>query len=129
MAVGEPHHIARKLDNCGLHPETDAEERQPGLARVANGLEHSFHTANAESAGHEHPVKFTKKLAGLFAAGEQIAGEPGHFHTDIIGYSAVNERFLDTLVAVDESGVLADDGDLHATVRMQNPLDHAPPLR
>src|SRR4030088_3134971 len=40
----------------------------------------------------------------------------------------MNERFLDALVAVDQPCVLADDGDLHASVRMQNSLDHPTPL-
>src|SRR5437763_14091674 len=49
------------------------------------------------------------------------------FHSHIVGNSAVNQRFLNALVAVDESGVLPDHGDFYLAVWMQNSLDHVPP--
>src|SRR6202165_5635485 len=129
MAVGNPHYVSRKLDDGGLHPETNAEERQSRLARVPNSPEPSLNAPNSEAAGAQHTVNPPEQLACLLPAGEQVAREPRDFHADIIGDSAVNQRFLHALVAVDQSSVLADNGDLHASVRMHHPLDHAPPLR
>ncbi len=129
VTVGKPHHVAGELNDGGLHPKADAEERQPRLARIANRLEHSLDSADTEAAWHEHSVKFGEQLACFLPVREQITCQPRDFDTDVVGDPAVNQRLLDALVAVDQSRVLANHGDLHATVRMQNPLNHVSPLR
>ena len=68
VTVVKANHVARELDDRGLHSEADAEERQPGLARVADRLEHSFDSANSESARNENAVKVGEQLAGLLPA-------------------------------------------------------------
>src|SRR5688572_8456094 len=74
-------------------------------------------------------MKVSEQLACFLTAREQVAGEPGDFHADIIRYSPMNQRFLNTLVAVDQTGVFADHGDFHLPFRAQNALDHVPPVR
>src|ERR1700694_1589557 len=129
MTGGKPHHVACELDDRRLHTEADAEEWKPGLASIPNRLEHSLHSANSEPARYEHSVKIREELTGFLLAREQIAGEPRPLHAHVAGDPAVNQRFLNALVAVNEPGVFADDGDLYFAVWVQNPLDHTPPLR
>src|SRR6266550_1238791 len=114
VTVRQADDVAGEFNDCRLHSETDSKERQAGLARVPDCFQHSLDSPNAEASGNENAVKVREQLAGFLAAREQIAGQPGDFNSDVVCYPAVNEGFLNALVAVDEPGVLADDGNLHA---------------
>src|SRR5258705_150941 len=52
IGVGDLAHVACELDDRRLEAEANAEERQLALAREADRLEHAFHAAHAETAGH-----------------------------------------------------------------------------
>jgi hypothetical protein len=57
VAVVESDDVTRELDDGDLHAETDAEERQPRLARGANRLDHAFHAAHPKPPGTSTPSK------------------------------------------------------------------------
>ncbi len=57
IGVGEAAYVAREFDHQGLHAEADAEVRNLGFARVADGDQHPFDAALAEAAGHENAVE------------------------------------------------------------------------
>src|SRR6185437_13169155 len=67
IAVVQSHHVARKLHDGDLHAEADAEERQPGFARVSDRLHHSLDAAHAEAARHEQAVVLGEYLASTLA--------------------------------------------------------------
>src|ERR1700722_5610528 len=114
VAVGEREHVAGELHDGDLHTEADAEERQPHLARRPDGLDHSVDAAHTKPAGHEEPVVTGQQTSGGRRVGEPVAADPGNVDADIVIDAAVDERLLDALVAVDELGVLANDGDADA---------------
>src|SRR5437764_1788267 len=122
MTVIEPTHVARELDDCRLHAETDAEERESRLARFANCFDHSLDAANAEATGNEKPVDRAKHLRGTIGSGEIFARHPLNVDADVVGDAAVNERFLHALVAVSVVGVLANDGDPKPFARHEHML-------
>src|SRR6185312_8541463 len=76
VAVIESHDVACELDNRHLHAEADAEERQSSFARVPDRLDHSLHTAHAESTRHEQPVVLREYLACALARRERVARDP-----------------------------------------------------
>src|SRR5687768_11102915 len=47
MTVGETDHVARELDDRGLHPEADTKEWQAGFSSIADCLEHALDPTNA----------------------------------------------------------------------------------
>src|SRR5688572_20991536 len=128
MTILEIADVSGKLDDRGLHPETNAKKRQPRDTRVPDRFDHAIHTANAESARYQQTMVGPENLGRAIGRGEVIAGQPLDIHTDIVRDPAVNERFLDALVAVHEVGVLADDGDTHALVRLEHPPDQGAPI-
>src|SRR6185312_3950740 len=73
VAVIESHDVPCELDNRHLHAEADAEKRQSSFARVPDRLDHSLHTAHAESAGHEQAVVLGEYLACALARRERVA--------------------------------------------------------
>src|SRR5204862_912173 len=127
VTVRQSNYVARKLDDRCLHAETDSKKRQTRLAREADGFQHSLDSAHSKPPGNKHAVEIGEQLAGPFAAGKQVAGEPGDFDADVICYPAMDERFLHALVAIDESGVFADDRNPDAAVRMKDALYHGAP--
>src|SRR5687768_13220425 len=129
MAVGEADYVARELDDCRLHSEANSKERQAGFARVADCFEHSLDAPNAESTGHQYALHVSKQLARALSAGEEVARQPRDLYTDIICDPAVNQRFLHTLIAIDEVSVLPDHSDFDFPLRSENSLDHSSPLR
>src|SRR4030095_14375343 len=52
VAVVEPEHVARKLDDRRLHSQADAEERESCLARRPDRLDHALHASHAKAARH-----------------------------------------------------------------------------
>src|SRR5436190_8561946 len=56
MAVFEAAYVPRKLDDGGLHAETDAEERQAGYTGMADGFDHPVHPSDSKAAGHKETV-------------------------------------------------------------------------
>src|SRR6185437_4206704 len=101
---------------CDLHSQTDTKEWQSRLASGANRFHHPVDAADAEPAWHEQAVVAAENGARGLPIKKSVAVDPGDVDADVVGDAAVNERFVDTLVAVDELRVLADDRDPHAHV-------------
>src|SRR5687768_1081695 len=121
-------HIARELDDGDLHAEADSEKRQSRLACGTDGFHHPVYAANAEATRHEQRVVSGQYLARALRVGEQVTGEPGYVHANVVGDAAMNERFTDALVGIDQLGVLADDGDSHAVAGAAHARDHGAPV-
>src|SRR3984893_6716776 len=107
----EPGQRTRRLDHRHLHAEADAEIRHLAFAGKAHRLDLAFRTTFAEAAGNQDAVNRPKMLDRVFLL-EDLAVEPAEPHLDPIGNAAVGERFGQRLVAVEQVGVLADDGDV-----------------
>ena len=66
-------------------------------------------------------------LACAATAREIVARHPLDVDAHVVGDAAMDERFLHALVAIDESGVFADDRNPDAAVRMKDALYHGAP--
>src|SRR5687768_624287 len=129
VGIVEATDVARELDDGRLHAEADAEERHRVLARMSDRIHHPFDAADAEPTGHEQPVVPAEDLGRGARVDKVVAGDPVDVYADVVRDPAMDERFLYALVAVDEVGVLADDGDLHALAGRDDALDHVLPVR
>src|SRR5947209_7636438 len=127
MTVVEAADVPRKLDDRGLHAETDTEERHPALSCEADCLDHSVDAADAEATWHEQPIVVGENAARGLLVGKAVTRHPRDVDAHIIGNAAMDERFLYALVAVDEIGVLAHDGNAHALVWRCHALHHLAP--
>src|SRR5438045_7222716 len=114
--------VPRELDRGHLQTETDAEERDLPLARVADGGDLALGPADAESAGDENRVgvlqeRVRAELLDLRRV-DVVEGYPR-----VVGDPAVDQRFVQGLVALDQIDVLADHGDAHFARRLLDRLD------
>src|SRR5450432_822896 len=57
IGVLEAAHVARVLDDHGLHAQADAEIRHLVFAGEADGVQHAVDSALAESARHQHAIE------------------------------------------------------------------------
>jgi len=80
----------------------------------------------AEPARHQDTVDVAELGGGVLAL-EDLAVDPARAHPHPVGDAAVDQRFVQGFVGVDELGVLADDGDRHLTLGMADALDDAVP--
>src|SRR6266542_4897855 len=108
VTVVEADDVACELDYCGLHSEADPEKWKTGFSRVPDRLEHSLHSPHTKAARYENGVVIRQELTGSRAIGEHVAREPGNVDADIVRDAAVNQRFLDALVRVNQLSVFAD---------------------
>ena len=80
------------------------------FAGVADGVEHAFDAALAEAAGDEDAVE-AGQLRLVVVRLQALGLDPGDLQLEIVRERAVDEGFLEGLVAVLVLDVLADDGD------------------
>src|SRR4051794_33906520 len=100
MAVIESANVARELDDRRLHAEADSEERKPRLASFANGFDHALDAPHAKTARDKQSVHVPKNPRCLIGACEVLAGHPLNIDADVVRDSAMDESFLNALVAV-----------------------------
>src|SRR6266480_4777536 len=97
------------------------------LARPANRFEHPFDAAHTEPAGHQQSVVVRQQLARGFLIGEAVGRDPVDRYPCLIGDPAMDERFVNALVAIGELGVLAYHGDPHLMGRLEDLVYHRGP--
>ena len=127
VGLREAADVARELDAGGLHAEADAEVRDVVFAGVADGVEHALDAALAEAAGDEDAVE-AGELGGVVVDFEAFGFEPRDSELEVFCECAVDERFLEGLVAVFVLDVLADDGDGDFVERVVGAVDDVLPL-
>ncbi len=108
MGAGEADDVAGVLDGHALHAKADAEKGDLALASDADGADFTFDAALAEAAGDEDGVDVEEcgfeRFVGF--AVDEFEVDPGP-----VGDAAVDEGFVEALVALGEVYVFADDAD------------------
>ena len=118
--------VARELDHHGLHSQADSEIRHFAFARVANGRNHAFHAALAESARNQNAVVLLQ-LARAIRPAHVVGLDPVDIHLQPVRQCAVQQGFLQALVGILVLHVLADERDVHLIFRILHPLQHPGP--
>ena len=119
--------IPREFDRGHLQAEANAEERNFTLSGVADGGDLALGPADAESAGDENRVgvlqeRVRAELLDLRRV-DVVERDPR-----VVGDPAVDQRFVQGLVALDQIDVLADHRDAHFARRLLDRLDDPLPL-
>ena len=127
VGVLETRDVAGVLDDGGLEPEADAEERDLLLPRVPDRLHHALDAAAAEAAGHEDRVG-AEEHVGVLVALEGLGVDVVELDPDVVGDPAVRERLVQGLVGVAVVHVLPDDRDVDLAGGVLDPVDEALPL-
>ena len=112
----EPAHVARELGDGDVHPEADAEVRNPTLARDLAGEDLALPAARAEAAGDEDAVDLVEQL-GRLLVGHVLGVDPLDAHRATLVHAGVLERLVHREVGVVELHVLADERDRRPTSR------------
>src|SRR5207302_7912534 len=103
---------AGEFDGRRLYSQADTEEGNLPLAGEAHRLDLSLRPAHAESAGDQDRVGVGQQrlgALGLYRRAVDIVER----HAAIVGDAAVDQRFVERLVALHLIDVFADDGDAH----------------
>ncbi|MCU1222774.1 MAG: hypothetical protein JWQ42_867 [Edaphobacter sp.] len=127
--------VARVLDAGGLHTQADAEVGNALFAGVADGVEHALDASLAKAAGDEDAVEVFQLVTvfeGRAAVGvfglEAFGFDPGDAELEVVGQGAVDEGFLEGLIAVLVLDVLADDADGDLVLGVVSAVDDVLPL-
>ena len=89
------------------------------LAGELRGADHALRAPLAEAAGHQDAVDALQPRGGrAVVALEGLALDPVEIDLHLVGDAAVDQRLDQRLVGVVQHRVLADDGDGHLAVRM-----------
>src|ERR1700753_3721561 len=89
--------IARVLDASRLHAETDSKVRHLPFTRIADRIQHAFDTTLAKASGDEDAVKALKLRLIPFDL-KPLGFDPHYAELEVLGQSAMHERFLQRLV-------------------------------
>src|SRR5205085_5371213 len=106
-------------DHRHLHAEADAEIRDLALAREPRRADLALGAALPEAARDEDAVNAFQERSRVLAL-EDLALDPVEVDLHLVGDAAMGERLDQRLVGVLQTGVLADDGDVHLALRIVN---------
>src|SRR3954464_141209 len=123
----EAEHVAGELDRRHLQSETDAEEGNPALPDVADRLDLSLGAAHPESARDEDRVGVGEEVFRaelLDFRGVHVLERP----LAVVRDPAVDQRFVERLLALGLVHVLADYGDADLALRLLDGPDDPLPL-
>src|SRR5580765_2888660 len=126
VGVGEAAYVTREFDDQSLHAEADAEVGDLGFARVADGHQHSFDAALAESAGDENAVEGIE-LGHALRPFQTLGFDPRYVNPAIVGQATVEQGFLEALVGVLIFDVLAYEADGNLARRVLHAAHHFAP--
>src|SRR5213075_2172324 len=119
MAVLDAADVACEFDDRCLHSQADAEEWKSRHSCVTDGFDHALDPTDAETAWNQKSVIGRENLGRAIGRSEVVTRQPLDVDTDVVRDAAVDERFLHAFVAIDEVGVLPNDRDAHAIVRLE----------
>src|SRR5215469_2495781 len=112
VGVGESAYVAGELDAGGLHAEANSEVRNLLFAGIANGDQHAFDSAFAETAGYQDSVVLGELfLVGLVAGFEALSLDPVEVELEVVGEGAVDQGFLERFVRVFVLDILTNNAD------------------
>ncbi len=124
----QPDDVPGELRDRDVHPEADAEVRDPALAGHAAGRDLALPPARPEPARDEDAVRALELGRGLLRA-HALGVDPADAHVRAVVDPGVLERLVDGEVRVLELHVLADERDLDLAVALADPLRRARPTR
>src|ERR1019366_1505344 len=103
------------------------------LARVLDRLQHAFNAALTESTGHEQSVVVFQlcfvTLVGFVGSLQAFGFDPTYFQLQVMGQSAMYQRFLQRLVTVLILHVLSYNADSNHILRVVDAVYQLVPLR
>src|SRR5215472_15067164 len=101
VGVRESADVAGELDASGLHTEANAKVRNLLFAGIADGNQHAFDSAFAETAGNQDPVVLGQLFfVGLVPGFEALSLDPVEVELEVVGEGAVDQGFLERFVRV-----------------------------
>jgi hypothetical protein len=121
VGVLDPGERPAGLDHRHLHPEADAEIRDPALAGVAHRLDLALRPALAEAARDQDAVDALEERRRVLAL-EDLALDPVELHLDPVGDAAVVQGLDERLVGVEEPRVLAHHRDRDLALGVLDPV-------
>src|ERR1019366_4559720 len=120
-------HIARVFDHQGLHAEADPEVGHLVLSRVPDRSQHAIDAPLAEAAGHQDAVVILQLPLPVLAR-HAFGLDPVDVDLQLVGQSAVQQRFLEALIGVFVFHVLAHQGDGDFAAGVVQAFQHGRPL-
>ncbi len=127
VGVLQADHVAGEFDHRALQAQADAEERHALLPREADGLHLARDAAVAEAARNQDAVHAAQDAIRPLAL-DLLRLHLAHRHPALQGDAGVVQRFVDRFVGVVVLDVLADDRDGDFVGRVEDALQHRPPV-
>src|SRR5262249_17731913 len=119
--------VPRELDHRTLESEADAEEGDGLLPGEADGLDLAGDAAVAEAARHQDAVDAAQAALGPLAL-DLLRLDAADDDPAVQRDAGVVERLVDRLVGVLVLDVLADDSDADLVLRVEDAVQHGPPV-
>ena len=125
----KPAHVTCKFNASSLHAQANTEIWHLLLAGVTYRLQHAFDAALAKSTRNQNAIVVLKLLcAGALSFFQALGFNPVHMQFQIVGESAVHQRFFQRLVGIFVLDVFTDNGDSHVSLRVVYPMHQLFPL-
>ncbi len=113
----EPNNVSTVFDYSALHTQADSEERDLSFAGITNGLDLPFDSTLAKPTRYENTVVAGQNAFGTFLFDIATLNAAESNLSRMMDAGMV-QRFVDRLVSVFVSGILADDGDANLMLRI-----------
>ena len=124
----DPAQRACRLDASHLHAEADAEIGHLAGAGEGRRLDLAFRTTLTEAARNEDAVH-ALEIGGRVLLLEDFRLDPVEVDLHLVGDAAMDERLLQRLVGIEQTGVLSHHGDVHLALRLGDAAHDFGPLR
>ncbi len=121
-------YIAGEFNRRALHPQTDTEKRFLFSPRITNRAQHSRNASFAKPSRNQNRVQIAQPIFPTFIGHQIIAFDPAKIDFDIVGKSAVDQGFVQTLVGILQLDIFADNADGHGLAQSVNAIDQRSPL-
>ena len=119
--------VAGVFNGGALHSQADSEERSLVLAGVVDGVDHALNATLPETARNEDAIVAAQKFFGSLEAVDFLGFNPIDDGFVVVGETAVEKGFAQTLVSIFELDILADDANAYFAFGMMEALQHVEP--
>ena len=128
VCVRKPGNMACKLNHGTLHPETEPEERDGVLTRIADCTDLALNASIAEASGHENALAAGKEFVEIrIWIFQFLRIDPCDFDLRIVFDAAMMKCLCHGHIGIGQRDVFTDNGDLHLFRRMVDLKDHLLP--
>ena len=127
VSVLKAQHVARELDDGGLHAQANAEIRQVVFTGVFRRDDFAFDTPVAEPARHYYAGGAAQQSGGGFFR-YFFRLDPPYFNFGVVGIAAVPQRLGNGHIRVVHPDVFAHQGDFHFFMRLLYFETHVRPV-